>query len=490
MNKGLYLLGVVLPLCFMRAGAAQPWTIHEWGTFTSLQDEQGRTVPGINTDDEPVPAFVHRLGGPALLGPSQVPPSFSKGAPACDPDVTMRLETPVIYFHPPASQTKPQTISVAVQFHGGWLTEFYPDAQSDAPGLKDCTNGFPRLYSSSESRLAWADLKVGGDWPVVDTSAHVWTSPRAVQSALVQTAGGESEKFLFYRGVAHLDAPLKVSREEHSGELLFQSQLEKFPSDQPLAVHSIWLVDIKPDGKIAFRPLPPLSLNHDSKQCLARTPANFAPGDYQAGNLDKLKAGLQSALVAEGLYCDEAEALLNTWEGSYFKSPGLRVFFLVPRTWTDFVLPLDISQPADVRRVMVGRIELVTPRQRQDLLTLSRFTPDQIQQEFTRFYGSYMGPLLSAMTNHVGEEEMRALNKKMAEVGTGQKPLASFVSVPKSYQTYLELGRFRNALVLDEANTHSTPGLNSFIATYRLQSWLPRQTPMQLTSSSVTVAFP
>ena len=36
---------------------------------------------------------------------------------------------------------------------------------------------------------------------------------------------------------------------------------------------------------------------------------------------------LLSALVAEGLYTDEARALLNTWELSYFKSTGLRVFF-------------------------------------------------------------------------------------------------------------------------------------------------------------------
>ena len=35
--------------------------IHEWGTFTCLQDETGRAIPGVNTDDERVPNFVHRL---------------------------------------------------------------------------------------------------------------------------------------------------------------------------------------------------------------------------------------------------------------------------------------------------------------------------------------------------------------------------------------------------------------------------------------------
>jgi len=67
-------------------------------------------------------------------------------------------------------------------------------------------------------------------------------------------------------------------------------------------------------------------------------------------------------LAADGLFDDEARALLNTWELSYFKSTGLRVFFLVPRAWTDFYLPLEISQPADVNRVMVGALSWSRPR--------------------------------------------------------------------------------------------------------------------------------
>jgi hypothetical protein len=33
-----------------------PLVVHEWVTFTSLQDEQGNAIGGINTDDEPVRA--------------------------------------------------------------------------------------------------------------------------------------------------------------------------------------------------------------------------------------------------------------------------------------------------------------------------------------------------------------------------------------------------------------------------------------------------
>ncbi len=262
MNNILWTPAAALLLVGMPAGAETKWPVHEWGTFTSLQDEAGEAIGGINTDDEPVPPFVHRLDHFVLLSPTEVPGNFFQGAPSCHPDVTMRLETPVIYFHPPAAATGIQTASVRVKFRGGWLSEFYPDAALMVPGFENGRFQFGRLRPGTESSLEWQELKIGGDWPVTDTSAHVWASPRAVQTASVQATNGESEKFLFYRGVAHINAPLRVSRDANSGELRFQSQLEGLPDRQPLRIHSLWLVDIQPGGKIAFRPLPPLALDH------------------------------------------------------------------------------------------------------------------------------------------------------------------------------------------------------------------------------------
>ena len=409
----------------------------------------------------------------ALLTPTEAPPAFFKGAPSCHPDVTMRLETPVVYFHPPVGQAGTQTASVTVKFHGGWLSEFFPDADAYASGLKDRTNQFPHLLSSTESRLEWKDLKIGGDWPLTNTTAHVWTSPRAVNAAAVQTTGGEREKFLFYRGIAHINAPLKISRDPNSGELLFRSQLENLPADQPLTLHALWLVDIRQGGKIAFRTLPPVALNQDSKRYVAHTPAAFAPGDFSSGNLEKLKVSLLTALVAEGLYPDEAQALLNTWEVSYFKSTGLRVFFLVPRVWTDFYLPLDISVPADLNRVMVGRIELVTPAQRDGLQEIARASTNEISHAAGQLVASFYGRLFAAITNQPHAAQMQRFNDEMAQVDAGKKPLSTMLSIPKSYQTYLDLGRFRNALILDEAKHHPTEGLARFIAAYRLQACQP-----------------
>ena len=48
----------VLAGLFAAGSAQDPLVVHEWGTFTSLQDEEGRCLGGINSDDEPVPDFV------------------------------------------------------------------------------------------------------------------------------------------------------------------------------------------------------------------------------------------------------------------------------------------------------------------------------------------------------------------------------------------------------------------------------------------------
>ncbi|HXI72955.1 MAG TPA: hypothetical protein VNN22_21660 [Verrucomicrobiae bacterium] len=461
----------------------QKWVVHEWGTFTSLQDEAGEAIGGINTDDEPVPDFVHELGSFILLRPTEVPNNFFQGAPSCHPDVTMRLETPVLYFHPPKGETHTHSANVSVKFRGGWLTEYYPDAVADALEFKDSRfqpgltrlSRFGPLRSSTESKLTWSDLKIGDDWNLTNTTAHVWTSPRAVSASSVQTTNGESEKFLFYRGVAHIDAPLKISRDANSGELLFRSQLENLPVNKPLIISSLWLVDIQPDGKIAFRPLPSLQLGPDPGEILTHTPAVFSPGDFSSGNLEKLKASLQAALVADGLFADEAQALLNTWELSYFKSAGLRVFFLVPCEWTDFYLPLEISPPAEINRVMVGRIELVTPELRSRLQKISSLSKPQIELEarqmFTNYYGKITFNSMFGATNRPGRSEMQQINQDLAQMNAGQKTLASFIPVPDGYQTYLDLGRFRNALILEDARRHTS--LTNFIALYQLDAYQP-----------------
>jgi hypothetical protein len=421
------MIGVALATAATTLSApAQPLEIHEWGTFTSLQDEAGRTLGGINSDDEPVPGFCHDANWALVARPSELPPVADKGAARCHPDVTMRLETPVLYFHLPPGESMPQTASVKVSFRGGWLTQFYPAAETSGLANMD------RLTETATSSLSWNDLKIGVDAAGPQTSDRVWTAPRAVQAASVTTANGESEKFLFYRGVGHLASPLQVRRTADAASLAVSSQLSGALSQcTPLTLQHLWLVSIHPDGACAFRALAPAILQAPLKgqkqPILFSVPAEFSASAYPAANLSRLKSEMHAALREDGLFPDEADALLNTWEVSYFKSPGQRLFFMMPKGWTDWYLPLEVSVPCEVKRAMIGRLELVTPQQRALLKTLAKAAvPTQSWAHFD-------------------------MSGKQAIV-RGTMP-----------QAYHDLGRFRNALLLDEYHSHPTPSLNAFI---------------------------
>jgi hypothetical protein len=428
-----YLYGIAISLATMVcSGPAQPLVVHEWGTFTSLQDEAGRTLGGINTDDEPVPAFCHDVAWGLISSPRELPPIADKGASRCHPDVTMRLETPVLYFHQPPGAASPLTASVNVAFRGGWLTQFYPAAETAGLSSSDA------LTETSTGTLTWNDLQIGVTAKGPETSEHVWIAPRAVQAASVSATNGESEQFLFYRGVGHLPCPLQISRTADSTMLECRSQVgPAWSSCLPMSVQHLWLASFRADGACAFRALPPVVLQ--AKSAIEKQPASFTtragfdPGEYSAANLARLRWDLRVALQEEGLFPDEADALLNTWEVSYFKSPGLRLFFMVPRAWTDWYLPLDISVPCEVRRAMVGRLELVTPEQRALLQTLAKAPAP------TKTWATF------------------DLTGKETVVRGGMPP------------AYRDLGRFRNALLLDEYQARPTPSLGAFIRLNGLQ---------------------
>jgi hypothetical protein len=424
--------------------AAKKLVVHEWGTFTSLQDEDGKAVAGINTDDEPVPAFVHQLRKHLLIEPTDLPPCFFQGAPHCHPDVNLRLETPVLYFYPPKSSSHPLTADVRVRFRGGWLTEFYPDAWVDAPGLASGTFDFGHLLSQHTGSLIWKSLTIGGQKRGPQTSDHVWTSPRQVNAVSVTSSGGESEKFLFYRGVGHIDAPLRLSQEK--SRLVIRSQLEpllKYAA--PSRINDLWLVDIRSDGSVGFRMVDPIIVNGDTERIAAAIPTTFSEERYSEGNLKRLCAAMHAALVHEGLFDDEASALLRTWELSYFKSAGLRLFFLVPPAWVNHYLPLEVSLPAETKRVMIGRIELVTPQHRRLLSKIA--------------------------TGPASDGRWRDELIRNRITGSLFVKIDAKIPIPEDYRAYINLGRFRNALVLDEVKRRPTRSLKQFIGNYGLGAY-------------------
>jgi hypothetical protein len=149
---------------------------------------------------------------------------------------------------------------------------------------------------------------------------------------------------------------------------------------------------------------------------------------------------------------------------------------------------LEISRPAEINRVMVGRIELVTPQQRNTLQQIAGFSTNEISHDAMELAKSFCGRFFPGETNGLTPQRITQLNAELAQVCSGQKRLSSYISIPKTYQTYLELGRFRNALILDEAKRHLTQGLANFIATYRLQSFIVQESPIASKPQNVQVA--
>jgi hypothetical protein len=351
--------------------------VHEWGTFTSLQNDRGESIGGINIDDEPVPAFVHGLDASLVMNsptPDEIKlASMLKGVfPKLHPDITMRLETPVVYFYDrrPMGGEGPMKVDLSVTFHGGYLTQYYPSASGPVPVVtRDWTAGqYAPVKSDTTHTLTWNGLEIGKAGEGPKTTDRVWTAPREVKADNVVAANGESEKFVFYRGVGHLDSPLKLIRDAsgETGQFVLEAVDQK-----ATIVPDVWLIDIRPDGTSAIRTLPAVREDPTIDRQVPSAKLTFEEGDYTASHQQILKTAMHDSLVKAGLFEDEATAMLNTWEASYFKSPGLRVFYIVPPGWTERVLPLSVSVSAEITRVMVGRIELVSPAQARLLQTIS-----------------------------------------------------------------------------------------------------------------------
>jgi hypothetical protein len=433
------------------AQAADKLVVHEWGTFTCLQDDDGRELSGVNIDDEPVPKFVHNLNPYILNQPLLTSEHWmyrQKGAPRSHPQITMRLETPVIYFYPPKDQPQPFTVNVDVRFRGGWLTEFYPEAKADAPGLKSRTFDFGQITPQTVGSLSWSDLTVGTTATGPETNEHVWLAPRNVDAVGVTTPKGESEKYLFYRGVGNLRAPLRVvragDRHKDREQFTLYGNFDAVPGkDRRFKIEKLWLADIRKTGT-KFRSFGPIEVTGDPFAEAGKLDAKLT--DAKQG-LDNLKKEMHAALVDAGLYEKEATAMLSTWDRAYFQSAGMRLFFVVPRAWTDHVLPLSLSTPAQIERVMMARVELITAEQHELLAQIGRTTPSD---------GKWLEKI------QPGESANRFFEgrENFGDLG---------VEIPADYQTYLALGRFRNALVVAEEQRRPTANLTRFINTYGLE---------------------
>jgi hypothetical protein len=111
---------------------------------------------------------------------------------------------------------------------------------------------------------------------------------------------------------------------------------------------------------------------------------------------DALKS-LDGDLGSMGLYPKEAAAMIKTWRDQWFED-GLRVFYVLPRATTDAVLPLHIEPaPEHLVRVLVGRLEILTPEQehsmRSELDRLRSLPREEADRQLYARFGRFTEPL-------------------------------------------------------------------------------------------------
>jgi hypothetical protein len=173
--------------------------------------------------------------------------------------------------------------------------------------------------------------------------------------------GSQSEKFLFYRGVSSFDVPV-TALPQSNGRILVSNRAE---STIPQAI-----LYERRGTRLGYRLLGPIQ--HSS----------IVDAPELNSDLATLSRDLEKILIEDGLYPDEARAMLKTWNDSWFEE-GTRLFYLVSPRTLDSILPLAIDpRPSEIARVFVGRMELVTPTTeheveealtRNDLVSLGKY---------------------------------------------------------------------------------------------------------------------
>ncbi len=366
------------------ASAADPdFALHEWGTFTTVAGSDGVLLPGLEREEERLPAFVRAHDGMQNVGPRG---GRTKGYLLARPlaNVFVKMETPVIYFY--SDHESPFRARVEVGFDGGSISQWFPPRSGGEtpPPFKRDKKGrvlsgqidFARHY---DGEISW-DVEVlprrDGDMGRVFQGGETlnWIYPRMTDSNLVRTADGSTEKYLFYRGVGKFELPL-VTTASAGGTLTLLNRGED-------AIPSALVFDYREDGSVRFASLGALGGGESrSVDCDRLAPVE----GWRRAVYDALVAQLRAA----GLHAKEADGMVQTWWESYFERPGLRVFWVVPEDFTERVLPLSVEPaPRESVRVLVGRSEVLTPGF-EDVLAGAFGTKEWKHYAGHRYLGAY-----------------------------------------------------------------------------------------------------
>lgn len=359
--------------------------VHEWGTFTSIAGKNGVSLEWKPLGGESdLPGFVYDLSGLNGTGLRS-----GQRCIKCNLEALVRMETPVIYFY----ADRETSVSVRVFLSRGKITEWYPKARH--------ING-----STPSDGIDWGRITVlpGGEenFPIETKPSHYYPARETDAATLrvCNVTGEEREKFLFYRGVGSFDQPLGVTLD--GGRVVAKD------NSSEEVKHLILFENRK--GQIGYT------------VCVSRSAEMILPRPVFGQTRESLEEELEAMLISQGLYEKEADAMIKTWRDSWFEE-GLRVFYIVPRKVTDSILPLTIEpQPSEISRVLVGRIEIITPETEQEItMSLSDSSRDlnEVAEEITRKHGRFAEPVLKSVLEKTSDPALRKrIQQLLNQTGT------------------------------------------------------------------------
>jgi hypothetical protein len=258
-----------------------------------------------------------------------------RSIPEASPQL-LPVAAPVIYFHAP----QPQAVNVRVDFPKGKPAVWWP-ANTNIARKPD--------QSLRDNYLEWQlQVKSPAAGPLSEKplpKGHWMEALRAVKADHVLARDVSQsdltpakEKFVYYDGL--IPAPVGLTISVAGDKVTLRNQAK-------YAVFDVTVVDRRTPGKVRVARLAQLDAGAE-KQGLDFRAAD--PTRWPAAGLEELVGQLKAA----GLHDDEARALANVWKKEFFETEGLGLFYRLPQSEYDRMLPLTVTpKPEKVTRVLL-----------------------------------------------------------------------------------------------------------------------------------------
>jgi hypothetical protein len=305
------------------ADAPKKLAVHEWGVFRVHEDEDMANAD-LRALWDNLPEFVY-----GHIRGRLVPQHW--GA------IEIR-DRPILFFH----AAQPTHFTLKIDFPGGMPGVWWPATQ------------IPAIFANQKQPPVGKSLQ----WEVSVKQPHAdWFAQNARQMPVEKGhwfeklrevnaddvfvrygPGGhyvQREKFIYYDGLFPQGKWLKFDVRKEDVRLTNRIKHSVF---------DVTIIDARGEGKVRLGRLHKLEAGaKDARVDWTEIEASRFPSEGAEG--------LKQQLVTAGLFEDEAKSLIHLWRKEMFETPGLHAYYRLPREEYDRLLPMTISQNADITRI-------------------------------------------------------------------------------------------------------------------------------------------